>query len=172
MLSDIVFDKYLENFDLTLRKLETKAFLNNEITNVMSFSNIVNYISNKKLMDKYLTVLFGIRDEPCFISETNFAFNTNQNRISTEDFRVFIEDLTGWVPKHVLMQVASICVMIIAKKTDPSYGKLLIKEILRNYGTTNFVFDQYGCLHLIIEKSNIFKRLIPFKGGNLVRKSK
>lgn len=157
---------------MTLRKLETKAFLDNEITNVIDLINPINYINNNANMDKYLKILYEVRDKPYFISETNFAFNANKDRISTEDFRVFIQDLTGWVPKHVLMHVASVCVMIIAKKTDPIFGKLIIREVLKKYGTVEFIFDQYDCIHLNIKKSNIFKRIIPYTGGNLVRKSK
>lgn len=120
----------------------------------------------------FLNVLLEDRSLPHFISEKNFIFNENKDRLITADLRVVINDLTSSVPKHALLHVGSICLMMLTKKIEYAIGHDRIVSYLAGYGEVLVVLSLNNYLHLTIQNRNIFKSIFSSKRGNLVQKSK
>lgn len=170
-LSNIISDQFIKNFDLTLQKFEGNLFKDKKIINVMEINNTLELLENQRNMDNYISVLTDESGNPIFIKSDNFAFSKTESRMATVDFRVFIHDLTGKVPKDVSMHVGSLCVMMLSGKIEYPIGYDSILRVLKKYGVPIINFKSDGYIHLTIDNPKSLQNLIIKGGIRTIQKS-
>lgn len=163
-LSNVISDQFIKSFDLTLQKIEKRPFKESKIINVIEIESRKSILENQDNMDKYLSILTDDSGNPIFMNSENFAFSKTSSRMATVDFRVFINDLTGKVPKDVRMHIGSLCVMMLSGKLEYPIGYDSILRALKKYGVPIFNYRSSGYIHLTIDNSKTLQDL-AIKGG-------
>jgi hypothetical protein len=96
-------------------------------------SGIKNYL--KELMDP---------NQIRFISLDNFLINSKQRLIATKDFRVILKDHKGNIPEEIMLNISTVCYMMIGGLVDYQVAAAYVKQRMRQYGVPYLEFKTAG----------------------------
>jgi hypothetical protein len=79
-----------------------------------------------------------------FLPMDNFIINSKNRLIATNDFRVIVKDHKGNIPEDVMLNIASVCYLMIGGLIEQEAGYSYIKRRMMEYGVPFLEFKSAG----------------------------
>lgn len=159
-LAKIVIEDYVKTIDFSLQYYKKGLFgINMErsknIKTLFKVKDSSEVTMNSDTLKKYIDILMQTDPEYKFMTIDNFAFSEDKHRIATMDFRILVDDLSGKVPKWILLHAASIATAMLSGLLEYAIGYDHIVSMMDRYGYTKFSYQSNGYLRLVISKDKV-----------------
>lgn len=145
----------LSNYDLSLYELKSSKSLsfgrpNTEQPQIIEkLGKIMSPEQMLIVKENYLKILLDYETKnKVFIGKTNFLFTEDYSKIMSKDSRILVYDHRGNVPKDVMLNIASVALMMLSGNCDQILGYAYIQSVMRQYGKADFTFQMNGYLHI------------------------
>lgn len=145
----------LSNYDLRLYRLNLKrSFLFSKP--IESQPKIIEQLGGfmtpdqlKLVEENYIKILLDWESKnKAFINTENFLFSSDDSKIISRDGRVLVYSHYGKVPKDIMLNIASVALMMLSGNCDQAIGYDYVRTVMKNYGFAEFTFQMNGYLHI------------------------
>jgi hypothetical protein len=116
------------------------------------------YLLDKAKMNNYALTLLDISKDIVSMDRNNFYIS--ERGIASRDFRVLINSPTTPIPEKVLLNAASVAVLMLAGLIEIPVGNDHIQSIMRQYGSAQFEFAMKGYLHISIGDGKVTSKYV------------
>lgn len=113
-------------------------------------NNVQALYHSQELLDKYLQVILDAEGIIVGVNPSNFVFDKYNANVASKDFRIFLRDVRGSIPKQVKLNCVSIALLTLSGLMDVTMGYDYIFNTLKTYGQTEFTFNMGGYLHISV----------------------
>jgi hypothetical protein len=101
-------------------------------------------------------------DNVRFLPLNNFIINTKDRVIVTNDYRVVVKDHSGKIPQGIMLNIATVCYMIIGGLIDKEVGVSYVKQRMNGLGVSFLEYKVSG--HMSVDLKT-FDDIMQFKSS-------
>lgn len=83
-----------------------------------------------------------------FLNTRNFLFSSDDSKIISKDGRVLVYNHYGNIPKDIMLNIASVALMMLSGNCNQAVGYDYIRTVMMKYGNAEFTFQMNGYLHI------------------------